>query len=261
MRENRLRAQLAEDRPLLGAFISFPTQRLVEFTGLVGFDWILLDGEHEGLSVESCYELVTAADAVGLATVVRVPANRPEIILGYADAGVDAVIAPHVTSAAEAESLVSSLRFPPRGTRGSAGGARSANYGLTQTPRQYFEATDTHPLAAALLEDVAAYDQIEEIAAVDGLEICCLGTADLAGSLGLPGQTDHPEVRTRSLSAITYLNQQGVVVNTSAANAAQAVQQIELGVRMVVVSNSSLLAGAARDFLSTCRSAGWEGSS
>jgi 4-hydroxy-2-oxoheptanedioate aldolase len=249
---------LAKGGPLLGTFLSFPNQRLVEFSGLVGFDWVLLDGEHEGLSIESCYELVTAADAVGLATVVRVPVNRPDVILGYADSGVDAVIAPHVTSVAEAESLVSSLRFPPRGTRGAAGGSRAANYGLTQSPREYFEATENHPVAAALLEDVAAYDCIEEIARVDGLDICCLGASDLAGSLGLPGQADHPDVTSRTRAAITHLRDQGVVVNMSAANARQALGLIELGVRMVVVSNITLLAAAARDFLTTCRVAGPE---
>lgn len=255
MRENRLRTLLQGVRPLLGTFISFPNQRLVEFSGLVGFDWVLLDAEHEGLSVESCYELVTAADAVGLATVVRVPVNRPEVILGYADSGVDAVIAPHVTSRSEAESLVSSLRFPPQGTRGSASGSRAANYGLTQSPREYFEATQSHPLAAALLEDVAAYDRLEEIATVDGLEIYCLGAGDLAGSMGIPGQAGHPDVTSKTHAAARYLSGRGQIVNMSVATGAQALEVIDLGARMVVVSNGSLLSAAARDFLATCRDA------
>lgn len=253
MRTNRLRELLGENRPLFGVMLGFPSPRLVEFCGLVGFDWVLLDGEHEGVGVETCSELVTAADAVGIATVVRVPVNRPDVLLGYADTGANAIIAPHVASAQQAADLVSALRFPPIGSRGAAASSRAANYGLTQTAEEYFAAAEMHPIPAALLEDASAYADLDAIAGTDGLEIYCLGAGDLAGSLGLPGQNTHPKVQELVAAAARKLTGLGRVVNMSVADAAGAQRAIELGATMIVVSNISLLTRAAREFLELAR--------
>lgn len=260
MRTNRLRALLAENRPLFGAFLGFPSQRLVEFCGLVGFDWVLIDGEHEGIGVETCYQLVTAADAVGLASVVRAPVNRPDVLLGYADAGVDSIIAPHVATARQASDLVAALRFPPLGNRGMAGSSRAANYGLTQPATEYFAAAAEHPMPAALLEDAEAYADLDAIAGTDGLDLFCLGTGDLAASLGLPGQSGHPKVQELVRDAAARLTGAGKVVNASVGDAEGVAGALALGARMIAVSNVALLARAAREFLDTARRAADESS-
>src|SRR5690554_8108888 len=88
MRVNRLREMLAQDdRPLFGMFRNFATQRQVEMVGDLGFDWVLLDAEHDGLTVEQAYSLVIAAANVGMGTVVRVPANTADSLLAYAETG------------------------------------------------------------------------------------------------------------------------------------------------------------------------------
>lgn len=249
MRTNLLREKWALDRPLFGVFLSFPSPQLVEFFGIVGYDWVLIDGEHGGVSAESCYALVTAADRVNMATVVQAPVNSAEVLLGYADAGVGAVIAPHVTSAAAAEKLVSALRYPPRGTRGVAAGSRAANYGLTQRPEEYFASPEATPVAAALLEDRSAYEDLEAIAATDGLEMCCIGSGDLAASLGVPGRKDDPRVQELIRHAVPYLSSQGKIVEMAAGNVAEARDAVALGARMVQVPASGLLATSARAFL------------
>lgn len=253
LRTNRLRELLGENHPLFGAMLGFPSPRLVEFCGLVGFDWVLLDGEHEGVGVETCSQLVTAADAVGIATVVRVPVNRPDVLLGYADTGANAIIAPHITSAQQAAELVAGLRFPPLGSRGAAASSRAANYGLTQTAEQYFAAVEAHPIPAALIEDASAYADLDAIADTEGLEIYCLGAGDLAGSLGFPGQSAHPKVQELVAGAARKLTALGRVVNMSVADATGTRRALELGATMIVVSNISLLTRAAREFLDAAR--------
>jgi 2-keto-3-deoxy-L-rhamnonate aldolase RhmA len=92
---------------LIGVAPPFVSADVVEFFGLLGFDWILLDGEHGPVGVESCHSLIRAADAVGLATVVRIPANEPWLVLTYVESGADAILVPHIADAAAAEHLVS----------------------------------------------------------------------------------------------------------------------------------------------------------
>src|SRR5690606_12370301 len=107
--------------------------------------------EHDGVGLETCYLLATAARSVGMATVVRVPVGQRDVLGRFADVGVDAIIAPHVRSQADAEHLVGSLRFPPAGHRGVAGSVRAAGYGLVTEPRTYFSEQQWLPMAAALL--------------------------------------------------------------------------------------------------------------
>lgn len=249
MRVNRLKEMLEEStRPLFGIFMNFATARQVEFAGHAGFDWVLLDAEHDGLTVDQAYQLVIAADAVGLGSVVRVPANRPELLLAYAETGANSIIAPHVDSARSAEALVSSLSYPPRGTRGLGSGARAANYGLTQTPAEYFT-QGAHALPAALLEDVSAYDDLDQLLAVDGLDIFCLGSGDLSGSLGVPGQYDHPEVIERVEKAASAILAAGKIISSSVGDGTAARRAAQAGHRLIACSNSGLFGRAAKEYL------------
>jgi 4-hydroxy-2-oxoheptanedioate aldolase len=251
MRENRLKSLIAGGGPLIGAFIDLPEPRLVEICGLLGFSWVLLDAEHGGLSVETCYGLVRAADAVGVASVIRVPACEPEIILGYAETGAHGVIAPHVDSREKAEALVSAVAFPPHGSRGLAGGSRAADYGLTQSSQEYFAATDHHTVPIALLEDRMAYESLEDLAGVRGLDVFCLGAGDLAASLGFPGQPRHADVVNYVSEAARTLSGLGKVVGTSVADAPSAVDAIELGMRFLVIQPMLFLVAGARAFLAS----------
>lgn len=254
MRTNRLRELIeADDRPLWGAFPTSPTPRLVEMLGHLGFDWVMLDAEHDALSLEQAYSLVLAADAHGMASVIRAPVNRPEVVLGYAETGVDSIIAPHVTTAAGARDLVASLAYPPAGTRGLAAGSRAANFGITQPGPEYFANTAAHTLPAALLEDVEAYDNLDEILAVEGLDILCLGAGDLSGSMGLPGQGSHPDVQARVTDAARRIQEAGKIASAGAGDAASARAAAQMGARLIQVSLNNLMFGGVRDFFAAVR--------
>jgi len=253
MRPNRLRERIDKGGVLVGVAPPFVTPEVVEFFGLLGLDWIFLDGEHGPIGVESCYSLVRAADAVGLATVVRVPANEPWLILSYAESGADAILVPHVTDAAAAERLVHATRYSPAGNRGAMSGSRAANYGLTQTSVDYFAAADRHVLPMAMIEDVKAIDNLDEIAAVPGLDTFLIGPGDLAMSMGFPGGFDNPNVRDEVLRAATILVRAGKAVATVVADTDSAARAIEAGVRLITISAGALIARATRDVVSTIR--------
>ena len=250
VRTNLLTQRIASGTPLLGAYVSFPSPEVVEFCGLVGFDWVFLDAEHCPISVECCYALVRAADAVGIPSIVRVPINEPSVILAYVESGVGGVIAPHISSASAAGSLVRSTRYWPDGTRGASSTTRAAGYGVVHDDAMaYFAATDQHVQPIALLEDEAAFSELDAIAAVPGVDIMFFGAGDLAMSMGLPGQVNHPRVRELIGSAVPVLRQKNKVLGTVAGSPSACKEAIQQGFQMITLSIGALLAASVRAFL------------
>ena len=253
MRQNLLRERIKRGGVLVGVAPPFVSPEAVEFFGLLGFDWILLDGEHGPIGVETCYSLIRAADAVGLATVVRVPANEPWLILSYAESGADAILVPHVVGAAAAEQLVRALRYAPDGNRGSMSASRAANYGVTQRPAEYFAAVERHALPMAMIEDVEALENLDEIARVPGLDAFLIGPGDLAMSMGYPGGFDNPLVRDEVHRAASLLIAASKTVATVVADADSARRAIEAGVRLVTVSAGAVIARCTRETVEAIR--------
>lgn len=221
----------------------------VEYLGLAGFDWVFIEAEHTGMSVETCYSLVTAADAVGMASVVRVRAQDVGSVIPYAETGPSALLVPHLVSSAQAEALVSSLRFPPQGTRGIAGNTRAANFGFGHTAAEYFADQEGRIIIGGMIEDDSAIDDLGSILAVDGIELLCIGLADLAGSLKLPGQINHPKVQERQRQAIDALSASGRPFICGVHSASSARDVIALGAPMVDASGPTMVRDTLTSFI------------
>ena len=253
MRRNLLRERLDGPDVLVGVVLPFRAPDAVEFCGHLGFDWILIDGEHGGVGVETSYALVTAADAVGMASVVRVPANDPTVILGYAESGANAILAPHIMSAGAGAQLVQAVRYAPQGSRGAMSGSRAANYGLTQTSAEYFAAVDKQAIPIGMIEDKQALDDLDEIVRVPGLEHFFIGPGDLAMSLGLPGMAFDPRVQDEVARAVKVISSAGKTVGTLVNNAKSAERLVADGARMITVSLAGFLSPAIQEFLKSVR--------
>lgn len=256
MRTNRLRQALADKRVLVGALVNMPSPSLIELCGYLGYDWVMLDGEHEPLDVATCEEMCRAGDAANVAVIARVAANRPDLISTFADTGADAVLVPHVADPAAAANVVSAIRFPPAGHRGLHGGTRAARFGVGLDAGAYFANTDSGTMAAAMIEDAAALDHLDEIANTDGLDVFFVGPSDLSGSLGYPGQIDHPEVKKtlrRTIEALSAPSKNAVAF--LAHNAEQVAAAIEMGVRMPHTSTTRQVAATLRGYLTEASTA------
>src|SRR5438105_1706356 len=122
MTATSLRDRLASGRPVIGPILQeIPVSpELVEFMIAAGFDYVIVDGEHGGASVESVRELVRAAESMGGCALARVPDANPPRILAYLDQGVQGIVLSHCRSKSEAEALVRAVKYPPRGIRGAA---------------------------------------------------------------------------------------------------------------------------------------------
>lgn len=189
---NRLKSALRAGRPQLGVWNTIGGNTVPELLAGAGFDWVLIDCEHAAIET---IDVLPALQAIGqypeVSAVVRPAANDPVLIKRLLDMGAQSLLVPFVETEAEARAAVSAMRYGPRGIRGMAGVTRATRYGAVD---DYFRRAEEELCLIVQVESVPGLKNLEAIAAVDGVDAVFIGPADLSASMGLPGQTGHPEV-------------------------------------------------------------------
>ena len=173
---------LAAGTPLLGTFVKTPHPHIVEVLAGGGLDCLCLDAEHAPFDRAAIDLCIMAARAGGVPVLVRPASGAPHELLNSLDCGADGVVVPHIRSAAEARELARHARYGPGG-RGYAGSTRAAGYGLVGIG-DHLAATAGRVAIIAQIEDAEALDDIDAIAAVEGIDALFVGRIDLTISLG-----------------------------------------------------------------------------
>ena len=194
MRTNNIITRMKAGEIAYGCNLSFPSSTLIELMGRVGFEFVMFDGEHGPFTPEVLDDLCRFADMAGLTPMARVPNIEDSTILRFLDRGIMGIMGPHITNKERAEKLAQACRYVPRGER-SFGSGRGAYFGDFESGPEYMEHTNNNILVMAQLEDVQVLDHIDEILSVDGIDIYNSGAQDIAQSMGLPGQPNHPRVK------------------------------------------------------------------
>ena len=183
-----LKSRIAGGEALLGTFLKTPHPHIVEVLASSGLDCICIDAEHAPFDRRDIDACVMAARVSGFPVLVRTPSNAPEQILNALDCGADGVLVPHVRSAADARAIALSAQYAPGG-RGYAGSSRAAGYGTVSMP-DHKAASAARTVVIAQIEDAEALDEIDAIAAVEGIDALFVGRIDLTVSLGCESPDD-----------------------------------------------------------------------
>jgi 4-hydroxy-2-oxoheptanedioate aldolase len=194
MRENRVKRILREGGLALGTHVGgLADPQIVEIIGLAGFDAAFIDMEHTSFDLHDVQAMVMAAERAGITPIVRTPGFDPAFILRLLDIGVQGIQIPHVDSPERARAAVKAVRYPPEGERGMAAGSRAADFGRIPI-REHMAQSNREILLAVMIEDMAAVEQIDAIAATPGVDLIAVGPSDLSRSLGVSGEPDHPQL-------------------------------------------------------------------
>ncbi len=160
-----------------------------------GLDFIMLDMEHGAYSIESFADVAKVARSIGLGIFVRVPELSKAYVSGLMDAGAQGLMVPMVSTEEEAKKLAGWARYPSIGKRGFGSTAVFTDFDSPKTDIQTFmDQQNRDTLAIAQIETKEAIDNIEKIAAVEGIDVLLIGPNDLAISLGVPGEMTGPVV-------------------------------------------------------------------
>ena len=244
--KNRFKAALAEGRQQIGLWNSIGGPSVPEALAGVGFDWIVIDTEHSPTDVPDVLRSLQAMAAYpNTNAVVRPAFNDIVLIKRILDFGAQTLLIPYVQSREEAEAAVKAVRYPPHGLRGVAGATRASGYSRI---KDYFARANDEICLLVQVETIEAMGRLEEIASVEGVNGVFIGPADLAASMGFPGQPNHPEVRAQIDNAIDRLKKIGVPSGILTMDRAHAQHCIACGTTFTAVGlDLSMMLGAAKE--------------
>ncbi|MFT6074393.1 MAG: 4-hydroxy-2-oxoheptanedioate aldolase [Yoonia sp.] len=196
---NTLKNALKAGQVQFGIWLTSGTGVLAELAGNAGFDWCLIDGEHGPNTVSEMLPQLQALAISGTPAVVRVANAEAWMVKQVLDLGCQTVVVPMVDDAETAMAMARAMRYPPQGNRGmGAILARATGFGAVA---DYPHSANEQACLLVQAESAQAVENIDAIAATEGVDGIFIGPADLSADMGYPGQPDHPEVE----AAIDYL--------------------------------------------------------
>lgn len=250
---NSFLKNIKEKTTTFGIWNNFPDPLIMEVLAGAGFDWVLIDAEHGPFDLSTILPQLQAIAAYDTALMVRPPSGDPVFIKRLLDMGVQTFLVPMVNSAQQAADLVRCLRYPPEGNRGI--GAALGRASQWNRIEDYLAAADENICLIVQVETRQAYQQLEEILAVEGVNGVFFGPADLSASLGYGGQMDHPKVMEMVEKGLERTRAAGKIAGTISLSIDGARHYEKYGANMIGVGADSLLfAGAARHLAAQFRS-------
>lgn len=250
---NKTKAKLKAGKTAFGCFVRYPDAGLIELLGYLGWDFLIFDGEHGPLEALECEHMVRAAELTGVTPIVRVPTNQAHVILRYMDTGAQGAQVPNVNSAAEAKSVVQSIKYHPLGTRGLAG-TRASGYGQPAPLAEYVQQANAETLVIIHIETAEAVEQISEIVNVEGVDVVFVGPTDLSQSLGFPGQLQHPTVQVAIETVVDAVAGASPELGIFVGNPEKANEWHERGARYIATSLEAVLRPAVQNFFKVVHS-------
>src|SRR5436190_3379452 len=199
---NQFKQAIQEGHPQIGLWCSLCSNVVAEVIGGAGFDWILIDTEHAPNELPMVYSQLQALVGSTSAPVVRPAWNDMVLMKRLLDVGVQNFLVPYVQTPEEARAAVAATRYPPQGIRGVAVTHRANQYGRV---KDYFQRANEEICVLVQIETRLALENLEAIAAVEGVDGLFIGPSDLAAALGHLGDNGHPEVRAAIEDAFTRI--------------------------------------------------------
>ena len=237
---NRFKDALRRQQPQIGFWLGLAHHYSAEICAGAGFDWLLIDGEHSPNGLDSVLAQAQAIAAYPQThAIARVPVGHGHVgralIKQYLDLGLQTLLVPMVDTPEQAREIVQSMRYPQDdgagGLRGM-GGARASRWG--RYPNYAKEANEQVCLLVQV-ESRLALENLDAIAAVDGVDGVFIGPADLSASLGHVGGSAHPEVVAAMEDAIARIRHAGKAAGILTLDEAQARRYLSLGAGFIAV--------------------------
>jgi len=204
---NRLRQAVRDNggKTILGAALYFYDPIFLEICAHLGYQAVWFEMEHGHITFAEAADLCRMAAGSGMLTMIRIADSRRENVLKAAECGPDIIDVPMVESPEQMHELRKYARYAPEGSRGFYSVSRAVNYGIPTPENANIvaaqRAVNTDLCLLAQIESVAAMNRLDELAAVPDVDLF-VGPADLATSLGFPGQTGHPEVQAAATKVV-----------------------------------------------------------
>jgi 2-dehydro-3-deoxyglucarate aldolase/4-hydroxy-2-oxoheptanedioate aldolase len=233
MRPNHAKRTIQSGGVSIGTFVfEFSTTGIGRIAAEAGAEFVVFDMEHTGWSIETIRMLIATTRSTSMIPLVRIPATEYHFVARLLDVGAMGVMAPMVESVAQAQTLAAAAKYPPQGRRGAAFGVAHDDYAGGDIVEK-MRSANAEALVIAQIETAAGLRQVNEIAAVEGIDVLWIGHFDLTNSLGIPGQFDHPRYHEAVAQVLGACRTHRKVAAMMAADVAIGKRLLDQGFRMI----------------------------
>lgn len=247
-----IKQKLQRGETVFGTFLSLGNPITTEMIAQAGFDWVVIDLEHGLGDEQAALHQILSIKNSNTTAIVRVESHQKQRIHRVLDFGAGGIMCPRVDTAEDATLAIRAMRYPPAGIRGVAKMIPAAGYGTDFDA--YQRTTEQDLLGIIQIETVNSLQQLDSIAAVEGVDVLFIGPSDLSMSLGIFGQTDHPVFIDALKAIIAAAKKAGKHTGILLADPAELQKYAELGIRCIACgTEAGFLMKGARSTISTLR--------
>jgi len=211
MKVNRTKSRLQDNEVVIGvALQQYRSTELPRLFAAVGFDYLFIDSEHGGFSLETVQDLVIASNQSGITPFVRVGEMHYSLVTRVLDVGAQGIIFPRVENATLLEEAIGWMKYPTQGTRGFGFMAPQLGYQKLSMP-EIMAHLNAQTMVIVQFETELSIEKCDEILSVPGIDVAMVGPTDLSISLGVPGEFEHPRMLEAVEVFVEACNRHGVV--------------------------------------------------
>lgn len=189
-----LKERLRQGEQLLGTMITtFPSPDLAKILQGCGFDYFIVDCEHGSFTTREVANLIAVARGIAMPALVRIPEMRREHALKFMEMGASGLLLPNTESAAQAQMLVDCTKYAPMGHRGVSLSRPHTDFRKVNGP-EYMRRANEETILMCQIESRMGVEHVEEILAVDGIDVAFIGPNDMTQDYGILNRFDHPDI-------------------------------------------------------------------
>jgi len=245
-----LKQRLRAGETLHGCWLNLGSALTAEIVGQSGFDWVLIDLEHGAGSENDVLHQLQALENTSTAAIVRVESSESQRIHRVLDMGAEGIMCPKMMNAESARKVVQGLHYPPFGGRGVAKMVRATGFG--KNFNDYYQESRDSILGIVQIETTEVLNHLDEVAAIDGVDVLFIGPADLSMELGIFGQFDHPLFKEAMQETVNAAQKAGKATGILFFNTNDYNTYHQLGIRFLASgSDATFVAEGAKNLVKT----------
>lgn len=211
-----LKKRLKNREKLFAGWISYSHPSITETFARAGFDFIFIDMEHSTISIEQGQRIIASSQSEGVPCIPRPVSHSNDYLKPLLESGADGLLIQMVETAEHVKDLIRDIKYPPIGRR-TYGVNRAQAYGFDF--EEYIQSWNAASIFMLQIESIKGVENIEQLVSFDEVDAVMIGPLDIAGSLGVPGQTTHPLVIEASRKVIEACERHGKSCGTQVADA------------------------------------------
>ena len=210
-----LKNKLRNRERLFAGWVSYSHPSITETFARAGFDFIAIDMEHSTITLPEAQRIIAASQSEGVPCLPRPVSHSNDWVKPLIESGADGMLIQMVNKPEEVQSLINDIKYPPLGKR-SYGVNRAQAYGFDFDT--YINNWNKESIFMIQVESIEAVENIESLVAFEEVDAVMIGPLDISGSLGVPGQTNHPKVIEASKKVIAACEKYGKSCGTQIAD-------------------------------------------